>query len=79
MGGANHLIQLHLKGIVVNKVPMLLAEHSCETTHAIQVSYPFNNVHSLSILWVTNYFDGYVPSIQEYEYEDDQKWYLIME
>ena len=55
-------------------VPKFLAENLNETAHAIKLVDPFDIAHPLIIplqlRGVTNYFDVYSTSVEEYENDD---------
>ena len=72
-----------LNGVHINEVPKFLAETPKETTHAIELVYPFNTTHPLIIPLqlsnVTSYFDLFSPSITVYKDEEIPKIYLTVE
>ena len=43
----NHLMQCHLNGVQISKVPKFLAKNPSETMHAIELVDPFNTAHTL--------------------------------
>ena len=67
-------MQCHLNGVHISEVPTILAESPSVTTHAVELTDPFNVAHLLIIpLQLSNgtsYFDVYTLSVAEYENED---------
>ena len=69
-GQDNYLLcsmQCHLNGVHISEVSKFLAESPSETSHAIELTDPFNTAHPLIILLqlssVTSYFDVYSSSV----------------
>ena len=84
-GPESHILcpmQCHLSGLHI-RVPKFLAESPSVTTHAKQLTDPFNAAHQLIIMLqlsrVTSYFDVYSPSIAEYENDELPKIHLTAE
>ena len=63
-------MQWHLNGVQISEVPKFLAENLSETTHALQLTDPFDTAHlliiPLQLSGMTSYFDVYSPSVAEY-------------
>ena len=85
-GLENHLLcpmKFHLNGVHISKEPKFLAESPSVTTHAIELTDPFNAAHlliiPLQLSGVTSYFDVYSLSIAEFENGDISKIYFIVE
>ena len=76
-------MQCHLNGVHISEVPKFLAESPSVTTHAIELTDPFDAAHiliiPLQLSIVIRYFDVYSPSIAEYENEDIPKIHLTAE
>ena len=76
-------MKFHLNGVHISKAPKFLAESPSMTTHAIELTDPFNTAHlliiSLQLSGVTSYFDVYSLSIAEFENGDIPKMDLTAE
>ena len=77
------LMQCHLNGVLISKVPKFLAETPSETTHAVELVVPFDITHpliiQLQLSGITSFFDVYSPSVEEYENDDILKIHLTAE
>ena len=64
-------MKCYMNGVVIHKVPTLLAPVPTETTHAIQIMNPFDVTHPMTIplkaTGVTSYFDVRKSTQEEYE------------
>ena len=76
-------MQCRLNGVHISEVPKFPAESPSVTTHAIELTDPFNAAHPLIILLqlnsVTSYFGVYSMSTAEYENKDIPKIHLTAE
>ena len=85
-GLENHLLcpmQCHLSNVHISEVPKFLTESPSVTTHAIDLTDPFDTAHLLTILLqlssVTIYFYVYSLSIAECENDNIPKIQLTGE
>ena len=76
-------MQCCLNGVQISEAPKFLAENQNETTHTIELVYPFDAAFPLIILLqlsrVTRYLNVYSPSVMEYENDDIHKIHLTAE
>ena len=76
-------MQCHQNGVHISEVPKFLPKSPSVTTHAIELTDPFDPAHlliiPLKLSSVTSYFDLYFPKIAEYENEDSPKVHLTAE
>ena len=73
-------MQCCLNGVHFNEVPKFLNDSTKETNHTIQVSDPLDAAHpiilQMQLKGVTNHFKLYLPSIAEFEEEDNPHFHL---
>ena len=76
-------MQCCLNSVHIREVPKFFVKSLSVTTHAIELSDPFDAAHLLIILLqlirVTSYFDVYSPSIAEFEKKDIPKIHFTAE
>ena len=76
-------MQCHQNGVHISEVPKFIPESLSETTHAIQLTDPFDKAHPPIIphqfSTVLSYFDVYSLNTAEYENEESPKIHLTAE
>ena len=72
-----------MNGLVINKVPKILAPIPSKNMNAIQIMSPFNTTHPiivpLQLTGIINYFDAKKPTLEEYGDQDILKIELMAE
>ena len=76
-------MQCHLNGVHIREIPKFLAESPSETTHAVELSNPFEAAHlliiPLQLSGAISYFYVYSLSTAEYENDNIPKIHLTAE